>query len=377
MRKQGFLLVVALFVGVTLLSGWPLAPTPALAQPKPVVLKMQSSYPVAITAYDNFKMFAERVEKMTGGRVKIETLPAGAVVPAFEVLDAVNRGLLDGGHGAPSFWAGKHRAGMLLGGGPAGPFGMDYIDFLGWLYAGGGLDLYQEWYRDVLKMKVVAFPVLPHGPQALGWFKRPIKDWEDFKTLRLRAGGIPAEVFKEAGGSVVVLPGGEILPAGERGVIDAAEWVGGVDDLRFGFHTIWKFHYTPGVHEPSVHGEILFHKDVWDKFPPDIQEIIQGAVADTWIRWWTWFLQQNALAYKELIEKHRVQVLKPPEEIHIAFLKAWDKVMEREAAKDPFYKKVLESQKRWASLMVPYRLSTWLPYNFIGEYYWKGEIYLK
>ncbi len=147
--------------------------------------------------------------------------------------------------------------------------------------------------------------------------------------------------------------------------------------MRLGFHNVWKIHYTPGMHEPATVGDLLLNKDVWDKLPADLQEIIRAAATETFFRWWVWFNKQNAEAYKEMIEKHNVQVHKTPDDILIKFLQTWDQVAEREAAKDAFFKKVLESQRKYASLLVPYRLSTWPKYDFAGQYYWKEQVYLR
>lgn len=333
-------------------------------------LKMQASWPAGLTLYENFKMFAERVEKLSGGRLKVETLPAGAIVPAFEVLDATHKQVIDGAHTWAGYWQGKHKAGILFTGGPGGTFGMDYIDYLGWIYEGGGFDLYQQWYKDVLKLNVIAIPILPAGPQAFGWFKRPIKNLADFKGMKCRQTGIAAEVFTEMGMRVVNLPGGEILPAAERGVIDCAEWVGGVEDLKLGFHNVWKYHYTPGMHETVTTGELLINKAQWDKLSPDLQEIVKSASTETFVRWWARWQKQNADAIRELREKHKVQILKTPDDILIAFLKAWDRIAAREAEKDPFFKKVLESQRAYAGLVVPAKRFMFAPYSFAANYYW-------
>jgi TRAP-type mannitol/chloroaromatic compound transport system substrate-binding protein len=333
-------------------------------------LKMQASWPAASTLFDNFKLFAERVEKMSGGRLKIETLPAGSIVPAFEVLDATSRGLLDGAHTWAAYWRGKHPAAVLFTGGPGGTFGMDFIDAMGWHYEGGGIELYQELYRDVLKLNVIPIPILPAGPQAFGWFKQPINSLEDFKGLKCRETGLAADIFKEMGMNVVNMPGGEILPAAERGVIDCAEWVGGVEDLKLGFHSVWKYHYTPGMHETVTIAELLINGDVWNKLAPDLQEIVQSAATETFFRWWMRWQRQNADAIKELTEKHGVQILKTPDDILYEFLKTWDKIAAREAAADPFFKKVLESQRAYASLVVPAKRFLFPPYSFAADYYW-------
>jgi len=367
--SRGSWIGLAALVGVLLLLAGTSSPPVATAQ-APTTLKMQASWPAALTLYDNFKMFAERVEKLTAGRLKIETLPAGAIIPAFEVLDATNKKVIDGAHTWAGYWQGKHKAGILFTGGPGGTFGMDYIDYLGWMYEGGGFDMYQDWYKNVLKLNVIAIPILPAGPQAFGWFKRPIKNLADFKGMKCRQTGIAAEIFTEMGMRVINMPGGEIMPAAERGVIDCAEWVGGVEDLRFGFHNIWKYHYTPGMHEPVTTGELLINGDVWAKLAPDIQEIVKAAALETFIRWWARWQKQNADAIQEMVEKHKVQILKTPDDILYEFLKTWDKIAARESEKDPFFKKVLDSQREYARLVVPAKRLMFAPYSFAANYYW-------
>jgi TRAP-type mannitol/chloroaromatic compound transport system substrate-binding protein len=363
-------MVLVLVAGAWLMVGaFSGGPTEARAQ-APVRLKMQASWPSSLTIFDNFKMFAERVEKMSGGRLKIETLPAGAIVPAFEVLEATHRAVIDGAHTSANYWVGKHKASVLFTGGPGGTFGMDYVDYLGWIYEGGGWELYQEFYRDVLKMNVIAFPILPAGPQAFGWFNRPIKNLADMKGMKCRVTGIAAEVYREMGMTVINIPGAEIVPAAERGVIDCAEWIGGVEDLRLGFHNVWKYHYTPGMHENVFVGELLINRSVWDRLAPDLQEMVKAATTDAFFRWWARWQRQNADAIKELVDKHKVQILKTPDEILVAFLQTWDKIAEREAARDPFFRRVLESQRQYAGLVVPAKRFMFPPYEFAADHYW-------
>ncbi len=336
-------------------------------------LKMQASWPAALTLYDNFTMFADRVNKMTGGQLKIETMPAGQVVPAFEVLDATHKKVLDGAHTWAAYWTGKNKAAALMTGGPGGGFGMDFIDAMGWHYEGGGLDLYQEFYTDILKLNVVAIPILPAGPQAFGWFKRPVKNLADFKGMKCRQTGITAEVMQRMGMSTVNMPGGEIIPAAQRGVIDCAEWVGGVEDLKLGFHNVWKYKYTPGMHEAVTIAELLVNGDVWKGLPATQQEIIRSAATETFLRWWVRWQRQNADAIKELQEKHGVRILRTPPDILIAFLKAWDELAAEEEAKNPFFKKVRDSQKAYAGVVVPAKRFLFPPYSFAANYYWPEQ----
>src|SRR5574341_317735 len=266
---------------------------PATAQ-TPKTLKMQSSWPASLTLQDNFRFFADRVDKLTGGQLKIDALAAGQVVPAFEVLDATHKKVIDGAHSVSYYWVGKNKAATLFASTPAGPFGMDHMDFMGWIYEGGGLDLWWEFYQKELKLNVIAFPILPSGPQAFGWFKRPIKNLADFKGMKCRQTGIVAEIFQRMGMQTVNMPGGEIVPSAQRGVIDCAEWVGGIEDLRLGLPQVWKYHYTPGMHESNSMLELIINTDVWKSFTPQQQESVRAAIFDTFVRWGIRWQKQNA-----------------------------------------------------------------------------------
>jgi TRAP-type mannitol/chloroaromatic compound transport system substrate-binding protein len=336
-------------------------------------LKMQSTWPASLTLQDNFRYFAERVDKLTSGQLKIEALAAGQIVPPFEVLDATHKKVLDGAHAVSYYWVGKSKAATLFSSTPAGPFGMDTIDFMGWLYEGGGLDLWWDFYTKELKLNVIAFPILPAGPQAFGWFKRPIKNLADFKGMKCRQTGIVAEIFQKMGMTTVNMPGGEIIPSAQRGVIDCAEWVGGIEDLRLGLPQVWKYHYTPGMHEPSVVGELMINTEVWKGLSPQQQEVVRSTTVETFLRWWVRWQKQNADAIEEMRTKHGVQILRTPPDILIEFLKTWDLMAKEESEKNPFFKKVLESQREYASKVVPAKRFYAPPYSFAANYYWPED----
>jgi TRAP-type mannitol/chloroaromatic compound transport system substrate-binding protein len=339
-------------------------------QPQTRTLKMQSTWPASLTLQDNFRFFAERVDKLTAGSLKIDALAAGQVVPPFEVLDASHKKVIDGAHAIAYYWVGKNKAATLFSSTPAGIAGMDQIDFLGWLYEGGGLDLWWEFYQKELKLNLVVFPVIPASPQALGWFKRPIKNLADFKGMKCRQTGIVAEIYQRMGMQTVNLPGGEIIPSAQRGVIDCAEWVGGVEDLRLGLPGVWKYHYTPGMHESSSVGELMINSEVWASLTAQQQEAIRSATVEAFTRWWAKWQLQNADALEEMRTKYGTQLLRTPPEILTAFLKAWDEIAKEESEKNPFFKKVLESQRAYASKVVPAKRFMFPPYSFAANYFW-------
>jgi TRAP-type mannitol/chloroaromatic compound transport system substrate-binding protein len=346
---------------------------PVLAQAKPMVLKGQSSHPAAANLHLIFKNWAESVEKMSAGRLKIETLPAGAIVPAFEVFDATSRGVLDVGMAPFGYILGKSLVGIPLSHGPL--FGMDGIDYWGWYYDGGGMALLEEFYRDVLKMNLVGFPVPTDYPQGLGWFKKPIKSLKDLKGVKYRIYGIGAETYGRLGVSVVTLPGGEIVPAMERGVIEGAEWINCEEDRKLGLHNVAKHYYTPGMHEPVTGAQLMINGTVWKKLSPDLQEIVKVAsVHSTLMRNFA-LNRETAHACQELI-KGGVTLHRTPDEILQNFLQEWEKIQAEYAAKDPFYKKVIDSQRKYAELIVPFKLSWYPPYEFAGKHYWKDKVYL-
>jgi TRAP-type mannitol/chloroaromatic compound transport system substrate-binding protein len=368
-----FAFALALLVAAMILVEGAWQPRVAFGQDKAIKLRVQGSWPTGAFVFRNLKMFAERVEKMTGGRVMIEPLPAGAIVGAFEVLDATNRGVIEGAHTCSYYFIGKHKAATLFTGAPGGPFGMDFLDYFGWMHYGGGWELLQELYQKVLGLNIVAFPMIPSGPQALGWFKKPITGVADLKGLKYRVPGIAGDVYKEMGMAVVTLPGAEIVPAAERGVIDATEWAVPAEDISLGIHDVWKTFYTPGMHETTTTCELQLSTAAWDKLSPDLQEIMKSVAAELYLHWWALLTRESVFKLKEMQEKHGVNVHQTPKDIYPQYLAVWDKLAEREADKDPFFKKVLESQRQYASLLVPYRRLWGDALRFAADYYWPPE----
>ena len=362
MKKLGSVMAV---LGTALTLA--LAGAPAAAQTK--TLKMQSTWSPSLTLQDNFRFFGDRVDKLTGGALKIDAMPAGQVVPAFEILDATHKKVIDGGHGISYYWIGKSKAATLFSNTPAGIVGMDAIDFLGWIYDGGGLEMWWELYQKELKLNVLAFPIMPASPQALGWFKTPIKDLADFRGKKCRQTGIVGEIYSKMGMAVVNMPGGEIMPAAERGTIDCAEWVGGIEDMKLGLHTVWKNHYTPGMHESASIGELIVNTEVWAGLTPQQQEVFRSAATETFVRWWASWQKQNADAIEEMQTKHGVKILQTPPEINQAFLKVWDEIAAAESAKSPFFKKVYDSQKAYAARVVPAKRFMFPPYTLQADHY--------
>ncbi|HEY8477689.1 MAG TPA: TRAP transporter substrate-binding protein [Chloroflexota bacterium] len=340
--------------------------------------KMQSAWTTGDFHFVNAKDFITMVDEMSNGRLKIEGLGAGSVVPALEVLDAVHKGLIDAAHSWPGYWYGKHPAATLFGSIPGGPYGMNSEDFLGWMYLGGGNELYNELLQKELNMNVVAFPAFGETPEPLGWFPREIKNLQDFKGLKFRAAGMSAEVFKEFGMSVVTLAGGEIVPSLERKTIDAAEYSDPTSDMSVGFQDVVKFYHLPGIHQPTGIIEILINRQKWEELPADLQAIVRYAGIATTLLYTVKMLDRNSQDLKTLVEKHGVTVVPSPRDILQEVLKAWDKVSARYSQENAFFKKVLDSQRAWAERIVPYRRIGHPPYELAAEHYWgNNNPYLK
>jgi TRAP-type mannitol/chloroaromatic compound transport system substrate-binding protein len=363
MRKVGLSAVVLGFVVAIALAALP-------ASAGTINWKGQSTWTAGDFHHNDAKGPAEKIEAMSGGRLKINMQAAGAIVPAFEVLDATHKGILDVGHGWPGYWYGKHPAATLFGSVPGGPFGMNAEDFLGWMYLGGGIELYNELMQKELKMNVVVFPTYGETPEPLGWFKGPLKDLKTFKGLKFRAGGMSAEVFKAMGMTVVTLPGGEIVPALERGVIDAAEYSDPSSDMSVGFADVRKFYHLPSVHQPTGIMELMINKKQWDTLPADLKAIVENACQAMALKFTLMMLDQNSKDLKTLVEKKGVTIIESPREILQEILVAWDKVAEKYVKENPFFAKVYASQKQWAERIVPYRSVAHPPYDIAADHYW-------
>jgi TRAP-type mannitol/chloroaromatic compound transport system substrate-binding protein len=343
----------------------------AYAQQPTYTFKMQSTWTAGDFHHQNPVKFVDIVEKASGGRIKITLMATGAIVPAFEVLDAVNKGILDMGHAWPGYWFGKHPAATLFGSVAGGPFGMDSWDFTGWYHLGGGKELYNELLQKELKMNVVSFASSGETCEPQGWFRKPIKTVKDFKGIKFRAGGMAAEVFKALGMTVVILPGGEIVPALQRGVIDAGEFSEPSSDMAMGFQDVAKYYYLPGIHQPTGIMDVLINKSKWDPLPTDLKMIIEYAAMATQTWWDAAIKLQNSKDLETLVNKHNVKVMETPKEILVEVIKAWDKVAEKHSKENPFFKKVYESQKAYAQRIVPYKRLNEPPYETTADYYWK------
>jgi TRAP-type mannitol/chloroaromatic compound transport system substrate-binding protein len=277
--------------------------------------------------------------------------------------------VIDGHHSATYYWVGKNTAAGLLTAAPGGPFGMDHTDYLGWLYEGGGMDLWSDFYQSTLKLNVIPFAAFAPSPQALGWFKKPLKSVADFKGMKCRQTGLNAEIYKRLGQSVVNLPGGEIIPAAQRGVIDCAEWAGGILDLQLGLPQVFKYHYTPGMHENNSIGEFVMNLDVWKSLTAQQQEAVRSAVRDAFQIFNMKWQRQNADAMDEMVKKHGTVILRTPPDILTATLKAWDEVAKEESAKNPVFKRIYDSQREYAAKVVPAKRYMFPPYSFAANYY--------
>jgi len=359
---------------VALLAGLSLAAGSALAQ-QPVKIRIQTAVPSASMYFELLKRFGDRIEKMSAGRIKIETLPDGAVVPAFEILDAVDKGVVEGGYAWTHYWSGKNPTAGLFSNPMAGAgVGLDQLSHVAWLLEGGGNDLYRKLYSDVLKVNVEPFLVQPMGPDPLGWFKRPIKDTADFKKLKYRSPpGITGEIFKEMGISAVALPGGDIVPSAQRGVIDAAEWIGPADDMNLGLQTVWKNYYLQGLHQSTDMGEVLINKTVWDKLSPDLQAIVRTAALASMMETYSFNIYRNAQAIVKLREQFKVTIRDTPKDFYPQFVHATNVVLDRYAKKDPFFKEVLDSQRNFAKTVVPYWTKILDLYSNLGNAALKDE----
>jgi len=310
----------------------------------PITLRFQSTWPAKDIFHEYALDFASKVNEMSDKQLKIEVLPAGAVVKAFDLLDAVSKGTLDGGHGVIAYWYGKNSAVALWGSGPA--FGMDANMVLAWHYYGGGKELLDEIYKG-LNLDVVSMMYGPMPTQPLGWFKKPVTKVSDLKGLKYRTVGLAVDIFKELGVAVNPLPGGEIVPAMDRGLLDAAEFNNASSDNLLGFPDVAKVCMLQSFHQPSEQFEILFNKKKYDALDNELKSIIkyaaQASSAD--MSWKA--IDRYSQDYINMSKKG-VKFYKTPDTILRAELAAWDKVIAAKSAENPQFKKVLDSMRKFA-----------------------------
>ena len=331
-----------LIKGAAVAAGALTAPMVSTAQT--TSLRFQSTWPAKDIFHEYAQDFAKKVNDMAGSRLKIEVLPAGAVVPAFQLLEAVSKGTLDGGHGVIAYHYGKNSALALWGSGPA--FGMDPNMVLAWHNYGGGKELLDEIYKS-LNMDVVNYLYGPMPTQPLGWFKKPIAKVDDMKGLKYRTVGLAVDVFTDMGAAVNPLPGGEIVPALDRGLIDAAEFNNASSDRVLGFPDVAKNCMLQSFHQSAEQFEILFNGPKYRALPQELRNIIdygvQAASAD--MSWKA--IDRNSKDYIEL-KKAGVKFYKTPDAILRAQLASWDKTIAKKSAENPLFKKVLDSQREFA-----------------------------
>jgi TRAP-type mannitol/chloroaromatic compound transport system substrate-binding protein len=323
---------------------------PQVSRAQTISWKYQSTWPTRDIFHELAIDYARKVNDMTGGRLRFEVLAAGSVVAAFQLQDAVHAGILDAGHGVCAYWYGKHKAFSLFGTPPS--YGWDAHSFLGWFYYGGGEALYNELLNDILKVNVVGLLYFPMPTQPLGWFKRPVNGPQDLRNIKYRTVGLSADLFRELGSAVTILPGGEIVPALDRGLLDAAEFNNPSSDIMLGFTDVAKIYMVQSHHQQAEAFEVIFNKRKFGALPNEMKAILRNAAfaatADQFA-----MVQDRYSKDFEDIRRRGVNIARTPDSVLSAQLEAWSKVI-AEHSKEPFFKKVVDSQKAWVKRTAAY-----------------------
>ncbi len=342
-------------------------PNVARAQ-EAVTFKFQSTWPAKDIFHEFAADFVARVNDMAGGRLKLELLAAGSVAKAFEVQDAVLAGTLDGGHGVCAYWYGKHKAFSLFGTPPA--WGWRANQMLGWVKYGGGQVFYDELVQQVLGLNLVGFLTGPMPTQPLGWFKQEITDAAQLSGLKYRTVGLSADLFKEMGAAVTIMGGGEIVPAMDRGLLDAAEFNNPSSDKLLGFADVSKDYMLQSYHQSAECFEIIFNKTKFDALAPELQTIIKYAVesSSSDMSWKAMDRYSNDLA---ALKEAGVNVHRTPDSVLQAQLAAWDKVITAQST-EPFFAKVAESQKAWTKRVVGLQFDVEVDQRMAYDHFFKA-----
>jgi TRAP-type mannitol/chloroaromatic compound transport system substrate-binding protein len=334
-------------------AGTTIVGAPYVNAQAPLVMRMQTSWPASNVWQDFARNYADRVEAMSGGRLQVDLLPAGSVVAAFQVMDACSDGILDAAHSVTAYWYGKSQAASLFGTGPV--YGGDAMNLLSWFYHGGGDELYRELTQDMLGLNVIGQLGFAMPMQPFGWFKEPINSVDDLQGFRYRTVGLAADVLQKMGMSVAQLPGGEIVPAMERGVIDAFEFNNPTSDRQFGAQDVAKNWYLGSYHQASESMEYIFNKDFIDDLDEDLRAIVLHAVEAATLNNIGYSIDRYSEDFRGLVEEDGVTLHRTPSDILDAQLNAWTE-LEAELSEDPFLAKVLESQRNWNERTAYYQI---------------------
>ncbi|OFZ91248.1 MAG: C4-dicarboxylate ABC transporter [Betaproteobacteria bacterium RBG_16_66_20] len=331
----------------------------------PISMRWQSTWPTKDIFHEYALDFAKKVNDMTGGDLRIEVLPAGAVVPAFGLLDAVSKGTLDGGHGVLVYHYGKQNALALWGSSPA--FGMDALQLLSWHKYGGGKELLNKVYASI-GANVVSFPYGPMPTQPLGWFKKPITKPDDFKGLKFRTVGISIDLFQGLGAAVNALPGGEIVPAMDRGLLDAAEFNNASSDRLLGFADVSKVFMLQSYHQNAEQFEISFNKTKFDALPAKMKAIIENAVEAASHDMSVKAIDRYSKDHIELQTKDKVRMYKTPDSVLQRQLQIFDGVMAKRKD-NALFNEVIASQRAFAERAVRWYLDVQLSGRMAYNHY--------
>jgi TRAP-type mannitol/chloroaromatic compound transport system substrate-binding protein len=350
-----------------------LAPSVVKAQGV-ATMRWQSTWPSKDIFHEYALDFAKKVNDMTGGELKIEVLPAGAVVPAFGLLDAVSKGTLDGGHGVLVYHYGKQNALALWGSGPG--YAMDANTLLSWHKYGGGKQLLEKLYASI-GANVVSFPYGPMPTQPLGWFKKPMQTADDFKGLKYRTVGISIDVFTGLGAAVNALPGGEIVAAMDRGLLDAAEFNNASSDRLLGFADVSKVCMLQSYHQNAEQFEIMFNKDKYNALPEKIRAVIANAVeaASQDMSWKA--IDRYSKDYVELQTKDNVKFYKTPDAILKRQLEIYDEVAKKKSGENPLFKEIVDSQVAFARRATQWEQDTVVGRKMAFDHYFGAQGVLK
>ena len=370
MSRRSFLRKGALGGGVA--AGAALTAPAVLAQ-SPLVLKMQTSWSASDIWMTFAQEYVERVQAMSGGRLQIDLLPAGAVVGAFQVMDAVSDGVLDIAHSVPVYWYGKSKAASFFGTGPV--FGGSATSRLSWFYQGGGDELYRELTQDTLNLNVYGMLGFPMFAQPFGWFKEEVNTVADLNGFKYRTVGLAADLLQSMGMSVAQLPGGEIVPAMERGVIDAFEFNNPSSDLRFGAPDVAKNYYLSSYHQASESFEFLFNRDLMDDLEPDLQAILRHTVEAVSTSNTALAMREYSSDLQRIQNEFGVTVRRTSTDILEGQLAAWDTLI-ADLEQDEFSKRVLDSQRAWVEQVTYYELMNAPDYQLAFEHYFPGKLSL-